>query len=69
MLIKSFANSIIIGISYNLGKYIQHKHVWKLFEVVCLHYHTVIALCHLDRNEKLLKIFVYPVKNRVGIKP
>ena len=38
-----------------LSKYIQYKYVWKLFEVVCLHQHTVIVLYCLDRNGKLLK--------------
>ena len=69
MLIKLFLNSIIIGISYSLSKCIQYKHVWKLFEMVCLHHHTVIAFCHLDENEKFLKIFAYRGKTRVGIKP
>ena len=52
---KSFVSNIIIDLSYYLNKYIQYKHVWKLFEVGCLHQHTVIALNRLDRNRKLLK--------------
>ena len=55
-MVKSFASNIINDLSYNLNKYIQCKHVWKLFEVGCLHQHTVIALCRLNRNEKLIKI-------------
>ena len=31
-----------------------------IFEVVCLHQHTVIALYHLDENGKLLDILAYP---------
>ena len=46
--------SDIIDLSFNLSKYIQYKQTWKLFEVVCLHWHTVIALYRLDRNGKLL---------------
>ena len=52
---KSFVSNIIIDLSYYLNKYIQYKHVWKLFEVGCLHQHTAIALNRLDRNRKLLK--------------
>ena len=47
----------------------QYKHVWKLFEVACLHQHTVIALYRLDRNEKLLRIFAYPSNNRAFYGP
>ena len=32
----------------------------KLFEVVCLHLHLVIALYRWNRNEKLHEIFAYP---------
>ena len=52
-------------ISHNLNKYIQYKYNEKLFEVVCLHLHTVIALYRLHRNEKLLEIFAYPSNSRV----
>ena len=38
-------------------------HSTKLFEVGCLHQHTVTALYRLDRNEKLLEIFAYPSNN------
>ena len=51
MLVKLFVSNIIIEFLYNLNKYIQYKHVLKLFEVECLHQHTVIALYRLDRNE------------------
>ena len=58
MLVKSFVSNIIIDLSYNLSNYIQYKHVWKLFEVGCLHQHPVMeslsAFYHLDRNGKLL---------------
>ena len=54
----------MIDLSYNLSKYIQYTHVWKRFEVVCLHHHTVITLYRLDKNEKLLEIFAYHSKNR-----
>ena len=49
MFVKSFVTNII-DLSYNLKKYAQYKHVWKLFEVGCLHQHTVIALPCLDKN-------------------
>ena len=42
----------------------QYKHVWKLFEVVCLHQHT-ITLYLLDKNGKLLENFAYPCNNYV----
>ena len=41
----------------------QYKHIWKLFEVSCLHQHTITALYRLDRNEMLLEIFAYPSNN------
>ena len=47
MLVKSFASSILIDLSYNLNKYTQYKHVKKLFEVGCLHQDTVITLNRL----------------------
>ena len=57
ILVESFVSNIIIDLSYNLSKYIQYKHVGKLFEVGCLHQHAVanriIALYRL--NGKLLK--------------
>ena len=34
MLNRSFISNTIIVLSYNLSKYIQHKHIWKLFDVV-----------------------------------
>ena len=74
MLVKLFVSYIIIGLSYNLNKYIQYKHVWRPFEVGCLHQHwlftsTVIALYHLDSNEKLLEIFTWPSNNRAFYRP
>ena len=57
---EPFVNNIIIDVSYNLNKYIQFKHV---FEVVCSY--TIMALYHLDRNEKLLEIFACPSNIRV----
>ena len=59
---KCFVTNII-DLSYNLKKYTQYKHVWKPFEVGCLHQHTVIALQFLDKNKKLLEIFAYPSNN------
>ena len=56
MLVKSFCSNIIIHLSYNLKKYIRYEHVWKLFQVGCVHQHTVIAVYRLDRNEKLPEI-------------
>ena len=51
-------SNIITDLSYNLNKYIQHKHVWKQLEVGCLHQHTVIALHRFDRNKELLLRFL-----------
>ena len=65
MLAKSFVSDIIIDLSYNFNKYTQYKHFWKLFEVGCLHQHTVIALYREDRIEKLLKI-LQPCNLRTG---
>ena len=67
MLVKSFASNKIIDLTYNLNKYTEYKQVWNLFEVSCLHQHTLIAntLYRLDRNEKLVEIFAYPSNNRV----
>ena len=62
-MVKLRFSNIIIDISYKFSNYIQYNHVWKLFEVVCLHQHTAIVLCCLDRNEKLHKIFAYPGNN------
>ena len=31
---------MIIDLSYDLNKYTQYEHVWKPFEVGCLHQHT-----------------------------
>ena len=36
----------------------RYKHVRNFFEVGCLHEHYVIALYHLDRNEKLLEFLI-----------
>ena len=69
MLVESFANNIIIDLSYNLNKYTQNKLDWKLFDVSCLHLHDVISLYRLHRNEKLLEIFVYLIYNRVFYGP
>ena len=54
-----------MDLSYNLNRYTQYKHVWKLFEVSCLHQHTAIALHRLNINQKLIEIFVYAGNNRV----
>ena len=64
MLVKSVVSNIIINESYNLNKYTEYEHFWKLFEVGCSHLHSVITLYRLDRNEKLLEIFAYPINNR-----
>ena len=69
MLLKSFVSNIIIDLSYNLNKYTQYKHEWKLFEVGCLHQHTVIAFYRLDRNDKLFEMFTYPSSNRAFYGP
>ena len=57
ILVKSFVSNIIIDLSYNLSKYIQYKHVWKLFEVDCLHQYTVAnrLITSYRLNGKLLK--------------
>ena len=61
-----FVSNTIIGILYNLNKYTQCKHCEKLFQVVCLHLHTVIAV---DGNEKLLEILAYPSISRAFYRP
>ena len=61
MLIKSFVDNVIIDVPNNFSKYIQYKHVWKLFEVGYLHQNTVMALYRLDTNEKFLRILVTTV--------
>ena len=65
ILVKSFVSNIIIDLSYNLSKYIQYKHVWKLFEVGCLHQLTAIALHRLvigiEICSKFLRILVTTV--------
>ena len=58
-----------MSVSYNLNKYIQHKHSEKLFEVVYLHLHTVITLHRLDGNEKLIEINAYPSNSRAFYGP
>ena len=63
-MVKSFVSNMTYDLSYNLNKYIQYKYVWKLFKVGCLHQHNVIAMYHLDRNEKMLEVFAYPNNNR-----
>ena len=50
MLFESFVNNIIIDLSYNFNNYAQYKLVWKLFEVGCLHQHTVTTMYFTDRN-------------------
>ena len=64
-MVKSFVSNIITDSTCNLNKYIQYKHVSKLFEVGCLNQHTAIVLHRLDRNGKLLKIFAYASNNGV----
>ena len=54
---KSFVDNIIINISYNFNKYIQYKHVWKLFEVVCLHLYNIIALHCCRRGTDVLSLY------------
>ena len=68
MLLKSIVSNIVFDLLYNLSKYTQYKHVWKLFEVGCLHQH-LIAFYDLDRNEKLLEIFAYLSYNRTFYGP
>ena len=55
ILVKSFVSNIMIDLSYNLCKYIQYKHVWKVFEAGCLHQRNLIACYRLGRNGMLLK--------------
>ena len=55
ILVKSFVSNIMIDLSYNLCKYIQYKHVWKLFEAGCLHQRNLIACYRLGGNGMLLK--------------
>ena len=62
-LVRPFVINIIINVSHNLNKHTLYKHIWKLFEVGCLHQHTVIAMYYLDRNETLLETFAYPGNN------
>ena len=59
MLVNLISSNVIIDLWYNLNKYIQYKHVWKLFEVDWLHQHTVIALYRLYRNFKNNQILQY----------
>ena len=65
ILVKTFVSNKIIDLPYNLSKYIQYKHVKKLFEVGCLHQHTVISLYRLNRNGKSLEILACPSNNHV----
>ena len=55
ILVKSFVSNIMIDLSYNLCKYIQYKHVWKVFEAGCLHQRNLIACYRLGGNGMLLK--------------
>ena len=41
MLVKSFVRNIIFDLLHNFSKYTQYKLLWNLFEVGCLHLHTV----------------------------
>ena len=68
-LVKLFVRYIIIDLSYNLNEHRQDKHVWRLFEVGCLHQHTVSALYRLYRNEKLLEFFAWSSNNRAFYRP
>ena len=45
------------------------KHVWKLFEVVCLHLHIALALYLINGHKNLLEICVYPSKIRAFYGP
>ena len=63
MLVKPLFSNVMIDFPYNLNKNMQYKHLWKFFEVDCLHQHTVIPLYRLDWDEKLLEIFTYPSNN------
>ena len=63
MLVKSFVSNIIIDAIINNYTIWISIHRVKLFEVGCLHQYTVTALYRLDRNEKLLEIFMYPSIN------
>ena len=63
MLVKSFVSNIIIDAIINNYTIWISIHRVKLFEVGCLHQYTVTTLYRLDRNEKLLEIFMYPSIN------
>ena len=64
LIISLIICQIKIFILYNLNKYIQYKVFWRIFEEDCLHRYAVIALYHLNRTEKLPKIFAEASKNR-----
>ena len=68
MLVKLFANSIIINTSNNFIKY-KRVNTFYFFEMVYLDLHTVIALYRLNWNEKLLEIFAYLSNNREFYRP
>ena len=72
LLIKLFVSNIVTDLSCNLSEYYTLYtvlHVWILFEVGCLYQHTKIALYRLNRNEKLLQIFVKPSNNCAFYRP
>ena len=64
MLVKAFLSNVLIDIPYNTNKSVRYKHVWYLFNAICLYLHTVIAMHCSNENEKLLNIFAYSSNNR-----
>ena len=60
MLFKLFFNNIRTDLSYVLFKYLQYKNVRKIFEVGCLHQHTVIFIAQIGM--KLLKFLCILVR-------
>ena len=48
---------MITDLSENFNKYVQYKHLSKLFDVGGEYHHTVITLYRLERNEKLPESF------------
>ena len=53
MSVKLFVRNMMTNISYNLNKYIHYKGVYKLFEVVYLSLHIIIALYLMDRKMEI----------------
>ena len=53
MSVKLFVRNMMTNISYNLNKYIHYKAVYKLFEVVYLYLHIIIALYLMDRKMEI----------------